>query len=145
GLACGNFGASGLLRYDTAINFRADYIKRKSFYYVKTMKNIIGEYIYQSETVEGDYIKQLYQNGQLKAYVVWMKSESDASSLKTINFATGIPYQVVSFNSTETGSMVTGTGPVSLVVSETPKIILFDDTTVNGGSESSVRHYFLAD
>lgn len=140
---CQTFQASGFLSWTTHNNFLENYIPRKSWYAMKTLRYRIGSYVYDSEVTEGNLRKQLYinpANTNEKAYVVWMITASDSFQSTSLNITGG--YKVVSFNSTTTGNEITGTGPVTFVATETPKIIMFSGEATPPTSPT-LRNYFL--
>lgn len=125
---CGTFNAAGLLEWsdDHGIGVPT-YLKKPSWYWVKTLQNRLGDYLYQNQTIIGDYVLQNYQHStlsNLKAYVVWMKTANGSTSTQTINVPGN--YTLINFNNTTTGSDTTGTGSFSLLITETPKIVLYE-------------------
>lgn len=134
---CGVFAAAGLLEWsdDHEIGVPT-YIKKKSYYFLKTLQNRLAGYSYKSQTITDSLYKQLYiKSGSDSVYVVWYASHSNRSQLNSIGNFTS--YNVITpTNGSETGTSVTGTGVLNLVVEETPKIIYFSGS----GSEPPVSN-----
>lgn len=125
---CGTFNAAGLLEWsdDHGIGVPT-YLKKPSYYYIKTLQNRLSGYKFLSQTISLDSLyTQLFVSNtdtSLKAKVVWFGTYKDKSDLT--NLGSYASYNAITMNNTETGSSTTGTGALNLVVDETPKIILY--------------------
>lgn len=129
GTTCGTFNASGLLSYDTVINWKPLYKPRPAWYYLTTAKSVLAGYKFTSESKNGNIRQQLYtliSDPAKKAFVVWYATDNNSSSAQVINFSKVADYKIITLNNSTTGSSSTGTGnSVTVTINELPKIILF--------------------
>ena len=144
---CGTFNAAGLLEWDDNHGIGVNtYLKKPSWYWVKTLQNRLGNYSFYSQTISGEYVKQLYVDNadtSKKAYVVWLKVKKDSSLMQNISIPSGTGYKVINFNNTETGSEITGTGNIDIAVTQSPAIILFQGGVVTQPGGSKKRRNFI--